>query len=128
MGLGGGNTNVPIQGSTGGTSVTFKSIPYGGGHTPPPSPSLGGASQQPIIPSANYSLFGVGILGPSSYTTSVGSMSFSFFNAFGNNSFSSIVVSAGGNLGFGQHNPVSGTIPTQGESTGVFSSQGHWNP
>jgi hypothetical protein len=77
---------------------------------------------------ANYNLFGAGSLGPSSYTTSVGSMSFSLFDAFGNNAFSSAVVSAGGNPGFGQQNPVQGTIPTQGESTRVFSSQGLWNP
>jgi hypothetical protein len=76
----------------------------------------------------NYNLFGASSLGPSSYTTSVGSMSFSLFNAFGNNSFLSAVVSAGGNPGFGQQNPVQGTIPTQGASTRVFSSQGCWNP
>jgi hypothetical protein len=44
-------------------------------------------------------------------------MSFSLFDTFGNNAFSSAVVSAGGNPGFGQQNPVQGTIPTQGEST-----------
>jgi hypothetical protein len=117
MGLGVGSSNAPVQGSTGGTSVPFNAIPYGGGHIPPPSPSLGGAFQQPIGPNANYNLFGAGSLGPSSYTTPVGSMSFSLFDAFGNNAFSSAVVSAGGNPGFGQQNPVQGTIPTQGEST-----------
>jgi hypothetical protein len=100
-----------------GTSVPFNAIPYGGGHIPPLSPSLGGAFQQPIGLNANYNLFGAGSLGPSSYTTSVGSMSFSLFDVFGNNAFSSAVVSAGGNPGFGQQNPVQGTIPTQGEST-----------
>jgi hypothetical protein len=55
-------------------------------------------------------------------------MSFSLFDMFGNNAFSSVVISTRGNLGFGQQNPVQGTIPTQGESTRVFSSQGLWNP
>jgi hypothetical protein len=128
MGLGVGSSNAPMQGSTGGTSVPFNAIPYGGGHIPPPSPSLGGAFQQPIGPNANYSLFGGGSLGPSSYTMSVGSMSFSLFDAFGNNAFSSAVVSAGGNPSFGQQNPVQGTIPSQGATTGVFSTQGLWNP
>jgi hypothetical protein len=50
------------------------------------------------------------------------------FEAFGNNAFSSAVVLAGGNSGFGQHNPVQGIIPTQGESARVFYSQGLWKP
>jgi hypothetical protein len=128
MGLGAGSSNAPLQGSIGGTSTSYNVIPYGGGHIPPLSPSLSGAFQPPIGVSANYNLFGAGSLGPSSYTMSVGSMSFSLFSAFGNNSFSSAVVSAGGNPGFGQQNPVQGTIPTQGASTRVFSSQGLWNP
>jgi hypothetical protein len=97
MGLGAGSSNSPMQGSTGGTSVPFNAIPYGGGHIPPSSPSLGGAFQQPIGPNANYNLFGAGSLGPLSYTTSVGSMSFSLFDAFGNNNFSSSC-----RLGWGQ--------------------------
>jgi hypothetical protein len=110
MGLGVGSSNDPMQGSIEGTSVPFNAIPYGGGHIPPLSPSLGGDFQQPIGLNANYNLFGAGSLGPSSYTTSVGSMSFSLFDTFGNNSFSSAVVSAGGNPGFKQHNLVQGTI------------------
>jgi hypothetical protein len=128
MGLGTRSSNTLVQGSIGGTSVPFNSIPYGGGHIPYSSPSLGGSFQQPIKSNVNYSLFGEGILGPSSYTMSVGSMSFSLFGVFGNNVFSSIVVSAMGNPGFGKQNPVQATIPTQRESTGVFSSQGLWNP
>jgi hypothetical protein len=127
MGLGVGSSNAPLQGSMGGTSTPYNAIPYGGGHIPPSSPSLGGAPQQPVGPNMNYNLFGAGSLGPSSYTTLVGSMSFSLFGAFGNNAFSSAVISAGGNPGFGQQNPVQGTIPTQGENTRVFSSQGLWN-
>jgi hypothetical protein len=69
-------------------------------------PSLGGAFQQPVGPSMNYILFGAGNIGPSFYTTLVGSILFSLFGVFGNNSFSLIVVSAEGNPGFGQHNLV----------------------
>jgi hypothetical protein len=57
----------------------------------------------------------------------VGSTSFSLFGVFGNNAFSSVVVSAGGNPGYGQQNPVQGIIPTQGENLGISSSQGLWN-
>jgi hypothetical protein len=42
--------------------------------------------------------------------------------------FHQLSISTGGNPGFGQQNLVQGTIPTQGESTRVFSSQGIWNP
>jgi hypothetical protein len=90
-----GAQTLLMQGSTGGALVPFNAIPYGGGHIPPPSPSLGGAFQQPIRPNANYSLFGGGSLGPSSYTMSVGSMSFSLFDAFGNNTFSSALSRLG---------------------------------
>jgi hypothetical protein len=128
LGLGAGSSNAPLQGSMGGTSTPYNAFPYGGGHIPPSSPSLGGAPQQSVGPNINYNLFGVGSQGPSSYTTSVGSMSFSLFDAFGNNTFSSAVISAWGKPGFGQQNPVQGTIPTQGENTRVPSSQGPWNP
>jgi hypothetical protein len=60
----------------------------------------------------NYSLFEAGSLGPSSYTTMVGSMSFSLFDTFGNNVFLSVIISVGGNPIFGQQNPVQGIIPT----------------
>jgi hypothetical protein len=76
----------------------------------------------------NYSLFRVGSLGPSSYTTSVGSMLFSLFDAFGNNGFSSPIISTRGKPGFGQQNLVHGTIPTQVVNIGIVSSQELWNP
>jgi hypothetical protein len=91
MGLGAGSSNAPLQGSMGGTSAPYNAFPYGGGHIPPSSPSLDGAPQQPVGPNMNYNLFRAGSLGPSSYTTPVGSMSFSLFDAFGNNAFSSAV-------------------------------------
>jgi hypothetical protein len=58
----------------------------------------------------------------------VGSTPFFFFSAFGNNAFSSATISAGGNPGYGQQNPMQGTIPAQGENIGIPSSQGPWNP
>jgi hypothetical protein len=112
MGLGEGISNAPVQGSTGGSSFPFNAIPYGGGHIPPLSPSLGGTFEKPIESTTNNNFFGPRILEPSSYTTPMGSMSFSLFNMFGNNAFYSNVVSAGGNPGFGQQNVVQGTIPT----------------
>jgi hypothetical protein len=111
----------------GGTSALYNAFPYNGGHIHPSSPLLGGAPQQLISPNMNYNLFEAGIQGPHSYTTSLGSMSFSLFSAFGNNSFLSAVISAGGNPGFGPQNHVQGTITTQGENTGIFYSQGLWN-
>jgi hypothetical protein len=58
----------------------------------------------------------------------VGLTSFSLFNVFGNNTFSSASVSAGGNPGYGQQNPMQGTIPTQGANPRIPSPQGPWNP
>jgi hypothetical protein len=69
MGLGAGSSNAPLQGSMGGTSAPYNAFPYGGGHIPPSSPSLGGAPQQPVWPNMNYSLFGAGSQGLSSNTT-----------------------------------------------------------
>jgi hypothetical protein len=102
MGLGARSSNTPIKGSTMSTNVPFDVIPYGGGHIPPPSPSLGGAFQQPIGSNTNYRFFGGGSLGPSSYTTLVGSMLFSLFVVLGNNVFSSTIVPTGGKPIFGQ--------------------------
>jgi hypothetical protein len=45
LGLGAGSSNAPLQGSMGGTSAPYNAFPYGGGHIPPSSPSLGGAHQ-----------------------------------------------------------------------------------
>jgi hypothetical protein len=95
-----------------GTTSHFNVIPYSADHIHPLSPSIGNAFQDPIRPNASYSLFGGGSLGPSYYTTSVGSMMFSLFGAFGNNAFSSVAFSNGGNPIFGQQNMVQGTIPS----------------
>jgi hypothetical protein len=45
-----------------------------------------------------------------------------------NNSFSWVSFLTGGNPIFGQQNPVQGTIPSQGATTGVYFTQGIWNP
>jgi hypothetical protein len=127
LGLGVGSSNAPLQGSMGGTSAPYNAFPYGGGHIPPSSPSLGGAHQHSVGLNVNYSSFGEGSQGLPSYSMLVGSTPFSLFNAFGNNTFSSAVVSAGGNPGYGQQNPMQGTIPAQGENSGIPSSQGLWN-
>jgi hypothetical protein len=117
MGMGEGSSNAPFQGFMGGTSASYNSIPHGGSHIPPSFPSLDCSFQPLVEPNMNYGFFGVGNLGPSSYTTLMGSMSFSLFNMYGNNAFSPAIILAEGNPGFGQHNPVQGIIPTQGEST-----------
>jgi hypothetical protein len=59
---------------------------------------------------------------------SIGSTFFSLFGVFGNNAFSLAHVSAEGNPGYGQQNPMHRTIPAQGENLGIPSSQGLWNP
>jgi hypothetical protein len=43
IGLEEGRSNDPLQGSMGGTSSPYNAFPYGGGHIPPSSPSLGRA-------------------------------------------------------------------------------------
>jgi len=89
MGLGVGSSNVTLQGSVMGTIAPSNAIPYGGGHIPPPSPSLSGTFQQTIGPNINYSLLSGGSFGPSSYMTPVGSILFSLFGVLENNTFSS---------------------------------------
>ena len=128
MGLGAGSSNAPLQGSIGGTSTPYNAFPYGGGHIPPSSPSLGGAHQHSPGLNVKYSSFGAGSQGLPSYSMLVGSTPFSLFDVFGNNIFLSATISAGGNPGYGQQNPVQGTIPTQGANLGIPSSQGPWNP
>jgi hypothetical protein len=128
MGLGVGRSNAPLQGSSTGINSPFNFIPYDGGHIRPSSPSLSGTFQQPIEPNANYSLFTGGILGPSSFMTLMGSRSLSLFGAFRNNVFYSSGFSTGGNHSFGQQNLMQSTIPSQGVATGVYSTQGIWNP
>jgi hypothetical protein len=91
LGLGAGSSNAPLQGSMGGTSAPYNAFPYGGGHIPPSSPSLGGAHQHSVGPNVNYSSFGAGSQGLPSYSMPVGSTPFSLFDAFGNNAFSSAV-------------------------------------
>jgi hypothetical protein len=93
----------------GGTSAPFIAFPYGGGHIPPSSPSLDGVPPHSIGPNVN--IFGAGGQALPPYNMSVGLTHFSFFGAFGNNSFLSAVVSARGNPGYGQPHPVQGTIP-----------------
>jgi hypothetical protein len=43
---------------------------------------------------------------------SICSTLFSLFDALGNNAFFTTVILVGGNLGYGQQNPMQGTIPT----------------
>jgi hypothetical protein len=52
----------------------------------------------------------------------VGSIPFSLFGAFGNNTFSSSSFSVGGNPIFGQPKPMQGFIPSQGVMIGIYSS------
>jgi hypothetical protein len=70
LGLGAGSSNAPLQGSMGGTSTPYNAFPYGGGHIPPSSPSLGSAHQHSAGPNINYSSFGAGSQGIPSYSMS----------------------------------------------------------
>jgi hypothetical protein len=126
-GLGAGSSNAPLQGHMGGTPAPFNTFPYGGGHIPPSSPSLGGTHQQSVGPPAHHSLFGAGSQGPPSHNMPVGSTPFSLFGAFGNNAFSSATFPTGGNPGFRQPIPMQGTIPAQGAHPGTSSTSGPWN-
>jgi hypothetical protein len=111
LGLGAGISNAPLQGHMGGTSTPFNAFPYGGGHIPPSSPSLGGTHQPSTRPPAHHSLFGAGSQGPPSHNMPVGSTPFSLFGAFGNNAFSSATFPTWGNPSFRQPIPMQGTIP-----------------
>ena len=77
-GLGAGSSNAPLQGHMGGTPAPFNTFPYGGGHIPPSSPSLGGTHQQSVGPPTHHSFFGAGSQGPPSHNIPVGSTSFFF--------------------------------------------------
>jgi hypothetical protein len=114
LGLGAGISNDPLKGPIGGTSAPFNAFPYGGGHIPPSSPSLGGAHQQSVGPNTQHSSFGAGSQGPPSHNMLVGLTPFSLFGAFGNNAFLSVIFPTGGNPSYRQHNPMQGTIPAQG--------------
>jgi hypothetical protein len=122
LGLGVGSSNTPLQSHMGGTSAPFNDFPYGGVHIPPLSPSLGGTHQQSVGPPTDHSLFGAGSQGPPSHNMSVGSTPFSLFDAFGNNSFSSVAFPIGGNSGYGQPIPMQGTIPTHEENPRNYST------
>jgi hypothetical protein len=124
LGLGVGSSNAPLQGPMGGTSAPFNAFPYGGGHITPLSPSLGGTHQQSLGPNTHHSSFGVGSQGPPSHNMSVGSTPFSLFGAFGNNAFSLVAFPTRGNPGYGQPNPMQGTIPAQGANPGTSSASG----
>jgi hypothetical protein len=95
LGLGAGSSNAPLQGSMGGTSASFNAFPYGGGHIPPSSPSLGGAHQHSAGPNTHHSSFGAGSQGLPSHSMLVGSTPFSLFDVFGNNAFSSAAFPTG---------------------------------
>jgi hypothetical protein len=95
----------------GGTPTHFNYFPYGGGHIPPSSPSLGGSHQQFVGQPTYHSLFGVGSQGPPSHNMMVGSTPFSLVRKFGNNAFLSAAFPTGGNPNFGQSTLVQGTIP-----------------
>jgi hypothetical protein len=127
LGLGAGSSNTPLQGSIGGNSTSFNAFPYGGGHIPPSSPSLDGAHQHSVRLNTHHSSFGEGSQGLPSHNTSVGSTPFSLFGTFGNNTFSSATFLTGGNPGYGQLNPMQGTIPSEGENPTIPSTQGPWN-
>jgi hypothetical protein len=127
LGLGARISNSPLKISMGGTSSPYKAFPYGGGHIPPSSPSLGSAHQHSVGPNINYSSFGVGSQGIPSYIMPVGLMPFSLLDVFGNNAFSSASISVRGKPSYGQPNPMQGTITTQGKNLGIPSSQGLWN-
>jgi hypothetical protein len=59
-GLEAGSSNAPLQGHMGGTTTSFNTFPYGGGHIRPLFPSLGGTHQQSVGPPAHHSLLGAG--------------------------------------------------------------------
>jgi hypothetical protein len=72
LGLGVGSSSAPLQGHMGGTPIPFNAFPYGVGHIPPSSPSLGGSHQQSAEQPTHNSLFGAGSQGPPSHSMSVG--------------------------------------------------------
>jgi hypothetical protein len=123
-GLGVGSSSAPLQGHMGSTPNPFNDFPYGGGHIPPSSPSLGGSHQQSTGQPTYHSLFGAGSQGPPSHNMTIGSTPFSLAETFGNNTFSSVAFPTRGNPSFGQSILVQGTIPTQGENLGTSSALG----
>jgi hypothetical protein len=126
-GLAAGSSSAPLQGHMGGTPAPFNTLPYGGGHIPPSSPSLSGSHQQSAGKPTHHSLFSAGSQGPPSRSMSIGSKSFSLIRTFGNNTFSSAAFPTGGNPSFGQPIPMQGTIPTQGANLETSSTSEPWN-
>jgi hypothetical protein len=126
-GLVAGSSNGPLQGHMGDTPDPFNDFPYGGGHIPPSSPSLGGMHQQSAGPPAHHSLLGAESQGTPLHNMPVASTPFSFFGAFGNNAFSSATFPTMGNPGFEQPIPMQGTIPALGAHPGTSSTSGPWN-
>jgi hypothetical protein len=106
LSLGAGSSNTPLQGSTGGILALYNAFPYRRGHIPPSFPSLDDAHQQSTGPSMNYGSYGVSSQGVPYNSQLVGSTQFSLFGAFANNAFSSATFPTGGNLGYGQPNPM----------------------
>jgi hypothetical protein len=111
LGLGAGSSSTPLQGHMGGTPAPFNTFPYGGGHIPPSSPSLGGLHQQSTGQPTHNSLFGAGSQGLPSHSMSVGSTPFSLNVTFGNNTFSLAAFPTGGNPIFEESTPMQGIIP-----------------
>jgi hypothetical protein len=126
-GLGAVSSSAPLQGYMGGTPAPFSAFPYGGGHIPSSSPSLGGSHQQSVRQPIHHSLFGAGSQGPPSHNMPIGLTPFSLIRTFGNNAFSSTTFPTGGNPSFGQPIPMQGTIPVQGENLGTSFALGPWN-
>jgi hypothetical protein len=111
----------------GGTPAPFNTFPYGGGHIPPSSPSLGGSHQQTAGQPVHHSLLGAGSQGPPSHSMSVGSTPFSLFGVFGSNALLLATFPTGGNPSFRQPIPMQGTIPAEGAHPGTSSTAGIWN-
>jgi hypothetical protein len=127
LGLGEESSSAPLQGHIGGTPAPFNAFPYGGGHIPPSSPSLGGSHQQSARQPIYHSLFGAGSQGPPLHSMPVGLTPFSLARMFGNNAFSSAAFLTGGNPSFGQTTPMQGSIPTQGTNIGTSYIARPWN-
>jgi hypothetical protein len=104
LGLGAGNSNAPLQGYIGGTSTPFITFPDDGGHIPPSSPLHISVPQH--FPRPNINFFGEGSQALPPYNMSVGLTPFSLFDAFGNNTLYSTVISVGANPSYGQTHPV----------------------
>jgi hypothetical protein len=97
LGLGVGSSSAPLQGHMGGTPTPFNAFPYGGGHIPPSSPSLGSSHQPSTGKPTHNSLFGEWSQATPSHGMLVGLTSVSLNGTFGKNTFSSATFTIGGN-------------------------------